>query len=107
MEYGVKIWKSIFLYLIKVDNKYIIVAGERRFRAHKLLNKKRIVFLSNAPRPTKKVVEFLKNPERFLSLGARIPPNKIRGKKTAAHGVSKTYKWFRAFWNKEFSYNFD
>ena len=27
----------------KVDNKYIIVAGERRFRAHKLLNKKRIL----------------------------------------------------------------
>ena len=26
----------------KVDNKYIIVAGERRYRAHKLLNKKRI-----------------------------------------------------------------
>ena len=27
----------------KVDNKYIIVAGERRYRAHKLLNKKRIL----------------------------------------------------------------
>ena len=27
----------------KVDNKYIIVAGERRFRAHKLINKKRIL----------------------------------------------------------------
>tara|TARA_B100000427_G_scaffold210665_1_gene175626 strand:+ start:6162 stop:6992 length:831 start_codon:yes stop_codon:yes gene_type:complete len=27
----------------KVENKYIIVAGERRFRAHKLLNKKRIL----------------------------------------------------------------
>jgi len=27
----------------KVDNKYIIVAGERRFRAHKILNKKRIL----------------------------------------------------------------
>ena len=27
----------------KLDNKYIIVAGERRFRAHKLLKKKRIL----------------------------------------------------------------
>jgi ParB family chromosome partitioning protein len=27
----------------KVNSKYIIVAGERRFRAHKLLNKKRIL----------------------------------------------------------------
>jgi ParB family chromosome partitioning protein len=27
----------------QVDNKYIIVAGERRYRAHKLLNKKRIL----------------------------------------------------------------
>ena len=27
----------------KVDNKYIILAGERRYRAHKLLNKKRIL----------------------------------------------------------------
>tara|TARA_B100002051_G_scaffold151072_1_gene142969 strand:+ start:395 stop:1225 length:831 start_codon:yes stop_codon:yes gene_type:complete len=27
----------------KVKNKYIIVAGERRYRAHKLLNKKRIL----------------------------------------------------------------
>ena len=27
----------------KVENKYIIVAGERRYRAHKLLNKKRIL----------------------------------------------------------------
>ena len=27
----------------KVDNKYIIVAGERRYRAHKILNKKRIL----------------------------------------------------------------
>ena len=27
----------------KVDSKYIIVAGERRYRAHKLLNKKRIL----------------------------------------------------------------
>jgi ParB family chromosome partitioning protein len=27
----------------KVDNKYSIVAGERRYRAHKLLNKKRIL----------------------------------------------------------------
>ena len=27
----------------KVDNKYTIVAGERRYRAHKLLNKKRIL----------------------------------------------------------------
>ncbi len=27
----------------KADNKYIIVAGERRYRAHKLLNKKRIL----------------------------------------------------------------
>ena len=27
----------------KIDNKYIIVAGERRYRAHKLLNKKRIL----------------------------------------------------------------
>ena len=27
----------------KVGNKYIIVAGERRYRAHKLLNKKRIL----------------------------------------------------------------
>ena len=27
----------------KVDNKYIIVAGERRYRAHKLLSKKRIL----------------------------------------------------------------
>ena len=27
----------------KVNNKYIIVAGERRYRAHKLLNKKRIL----------------------------------------------------------------
>ena len=27
----------------KIDSKYIIVAGERRFRAHKLLNKKRIL----------------------------------------------------------------
>jgi len=29
--------------LKKVDSKYIIVAGERRYRAHKLLNKKRIL----------------------------------------------------------------
>ena len=27
----------------KVENKYIIVAGERRYRAHKLLNRKRIL----------------------------------------------------------------
>lgn len=27
----------------QVDNKYIIVAGERRYRAHKLLNKKKIL----------------------------------------------------------------
>ena len=27
----------------KVENKYIIVAGERRYRAHKILNKKRIL----------------------------------------------------------------
>ena len=27
----------------KIDSKYIIVAGERRYRAHKLLNKKRIL----------------------------------------------------------------